>query len=182
VPIQPGVYRFGPENATLRVKTGRRGAAAKVGHDLVIDVTSWRATLDVGPDAGQIGLELDADAGSLRVREGIGGIQPLDDDDKDEIRRTIDDEVLEEHPVEFRSTDVEASHGGRRLLVSGVLEMAGHSRQVDFELSVSSDGQITGSAILKQTDWGIEPYSGLFGALKVADEIEVFVDAGPRSG
>ena len=179
--IQPGAHRFGPDNATLRVKTGRRGAAAKAGHDLVIDVTSWQATLDVGDEEGQIRLELDADAGSLRVHEGTGGIQPLDDDDKEEIRRTIDDQVLEGHPIEFRSTGVEISDDGRRLRVSGDLEMAGQGHSVDFELSVTSEGQITGGATLKQTDWGIKPYSGLFGALKVADEVEVVVKAGPRS-
>lgn len=177
VPIQPGAYRFGPDNATLRVRTGRRGAAAKAGHDLVIDVTSWQATLDVGEEEGQIGLELDADAGSLRVREGTGGVQPLNDDDKEEIRRTIDGEVLEGRPIEFRSADVEASDGGRRLRVSGELGMAGESHRVDFELDVTPEGRITGGATLKQTDWGIKPYSGLFGALKVADEVEVVVEA-----
>jgi hypothetical protein len=182
VPIQPGVHRFGPENATLRVKTGRRGAAAKAGHDLVLDVTSWQATLDVGEDARRIRLELGADPRSLRVHKGTGGFQPLKDEDKEEILRTIDDQVLGRQPVQFSSTDVEASDGGRRLLVSGRLEMAGQSHGVDFVLSVAAQGQITGTATLKQTNWGIKPYSGLFGALKVADEIEVFVEAGPRSG
>ena len=40
---------FGPENATLTVRTKRTGAASKAGHDLLIEVTSWSATLD--PDA-----------------------------------------------------------------------------------------------------------------------------------
>ena len=34
-------------------------------------------------------------------------------------------------------------------------------------------GTLSGSAVVKQTDWGIKPYSTLFGALKVADEVEV---------
>ena len=29
------------------------------------------------------------------------------------------------------------------------------------------------------TDWGIKPYSTLFGALKVADEVEIVLDTGP---
>jgi hypothetical protein len=164
------------------VKTARRGAAAKAGHDLVIEVTSWQATLDVGEEAGQISLELDADGGSLRVQEGIGGIQPLNDKDKEEIRQTIDAEVLAGGPVEFRSTDVDAADGGRLLRVSGALEMAGRSHPLDFELSVGPEGRITGGATLKQTDWGIKPYSGLFGALKVADEVEVVVEADTPSG
>jgi hypothetical protein len=182
VAIQPGTHRFGPDNATLRVETGRRGAAAKAGHDLVLDVTSWQATLDVGDGMERIGLELGADPRSLRVHEGRGGIQPLKDEDKEEIRRTIDDEVLRGQPVEFSSTDVEVADGGRRLRVSGRLEIAGQGHEVDFELSVTAEGRITGATTLKQTAWGIEPYSGLFGALKVADEVEVSVEAGPSAG
>jgi polyisoprenoid-binding protein YceI len=149
------------------------------GHDLVIDVTSWEATLEVGDDPGQIGLNLNADAGSLRVREGTGGVQELGDEDKTEIQQTIDDEVLKGQPIEFRSTEVEATEGGRRLRVRGDLQMAGNGHPVEFELGVGSDGKITGGATLKQTDWGIKPYSGLFGALKVADEVEVVVEASP---
>jgi polyisoprenoid-binding protein YceI len=149
------------------------------GHDLVIDVTSWEATLEVGDDPGQIGLNLNADAGSLRVHEGTGGVQELGDEDKTEIQQTIDDEVLKGQPIEFRSTEVEATEGGRRLRVRGDLQMAGNGHPVEFELGVGSDGKITGGATLKQTDWGIKPYSGLFGALKVADEVEVVVEASP---
>ena len=149
------------------------------GHDLVIDVTSWEATLEVGDDPGQIGLNLNADAGSLRVREGTGGVQELGDEDKTEIQQTIDAEVLKGQPIEFRSTEVEATEGGRRLRVKGDLQMAGNGHPVEFELGVGSDGKITGGATLKQTDWGIKPYSGLFGALKVADEVEVVVEASP---
>ncbi|HEY8639151.1 MAG TPA: YceI family protein [Solirubrobacterales bacterium] len=147
------------------------------GHNLVIGVTSWEATLDVGEDPGQISLELNADVGSLRVHEGTGGAQPLSDEDRVDIQQTIDDHVLKGHAIEFRSTDVEISDGGRRLSVSGDLNMAGNSHPVDFELSVSSEGQIKGGATLKQTDWGIKPYSALFGALKVMDEVEVVVEA-----
>ena len=46
--IQAGTYKLGPDNASLVVETGRTGAAAKAGHDLTIDVTSWEATLEIG--------------------------------------------------------------------------------------------------------------------------------------
>jgi hypothetical protein len=35
---------------------------------------------------------------------------------------------------------------------------------------------VTGAAVVRQTEWGIKPYSALFGALKVADEVHVEVD------
>jgi polyisoprenoid-binding protein YceI len=177
--MKPGRRKLGPDNASLQVKTGRRGAAAKAGHDLVIEVTDWEATLDVGEDPGQVALELKADAASLRVREGTGGVQELGDDDKADIKKTIDDELLKREPIEFRSTEVDASDEGGQLRVRGDLKLAGNTHPVEFDLSVGSDGQIKGGAALKQTDWKIKPYSGLFGALKVADEVEIVGEAGP---
>ena len=87
------------------MRTGRTGAAAKAGHDLLIDVTAWQATLEVGE--AQTSLVLEADATSLRVREGTGGMQALGDDDKASIEQTIDDEVLKRQGIAFRSTAVE---------------------------------------------------------------------------
>ena len=80
------------------MRTGRTGAAAKAGHDLVIDVTAWQATLEVGDDPAQSSVALDADATSLHVRQGTGGMQALGDDDKADIRETIDEDVLKRQP------------------------------------------------------------------------------------
>jgi polyisoprenoid-binding protein YceI len=171
VPIEPGRHTLGPENATLTVETKRTGAASKAGHDLVIEVTSWAATLDIDADPA---ITLAADSGSLRVREGTGGIQALGDDDKAGIEQTIDEEVLKGTAIEFRSSLVELAPEGTR--VHGELELAGRRNPITFEL-VSGDERLTGRATLKQSDWGIKPYSALFGTLKVADEVEVAIEA-----
>ena len=171
--LQAGVHKLGPENGTLSVKTKRTGAAAKAGHDLRIDVTAWQATLEVGEDPTQASIVLDADATSLRVREGTGGLQALGDDDKASIQQTIDDNVLKRQAIEFRSTAVQASADGNRISVQGELTLVGKARPIAFDLAVADDGKLSGSAVVKQTDWGIAPYSALFGALKVADEVEV---------
>ncbi len=174
-----GRHTLGPDNGTLSVLTGRSGAAAKAGHDLLIDVTSWQATLEGGEEAAQSTVALHADARSLRVREGTGGMQSLGDDDKAGIRRTIDDEVLKGEAIEFRSTEVQSAADGGRISVRGELQLAGNTRPIEFDLRVSPEGRLNASAVLKQSDWGIKPYSALFGALKVADEVEVVLDAGP---
>jgi polyisoprenoid-binding protein YceI len=168
--IQAGTYKLGPDNASLHVETGRSGAAAKAGHDLIIDVTSWEATLEVGDTSS---LELSADPTSLHVREGKGGMQALGDDDKADIRKTIDKDVLKKKDITFTSSSVESSGDGLKL--SGDLEIGGKSKPVSFELS-ESGGTLTGSADIKQSDWGIKPYSALFGALKVNDEVKVVVE------
>jgi polyisoprenoid-binding protein YceI len=168
--IQAGTYKFGPENATLQVETVRSGAAAKAGHDLTIDVRSWEATLEVGDSSS---LSLSADPTSLHVREGKGGMQALKDDDKEDIRKTIDKDVLKKKGISFQSSSCEPA--GDSLKVSGDLEMGGNTKPITFEIS-ENGGTITGSAKVKQSDWGIKPYSALFGALKVNDEVTVVVE------
>ena len=85
------------------MQTRRGGAAAKAGHDLDIEVTAWEATLEIGEDPESTRAELTADATSLRVRTGTGGMQALGDDDKDSIHQTIDDEVLKRQDIVFLS-------------------------------------------------------------------------------
>ena len=46
---------------------------------------------------------------------------------------------------------------------------------------MDADGTLRGSVVVKQSDWDMKPYSALFGALKVADEVEVAIDASTRS-
>jgi len=168
--IQAGTYKLGPDNASLHVETGRSGAAAKAGHDLIIDVTSWEATLEVGDNSS---LSLSADPTSLKVREGNGGMQALEADDKEDIHKTIDKDVLKKQDISFQSSSVEAAGDG--LKVSGDLELGGKSKPITFDVN-ESGGTLTGSASLNQSDWGIKPYSALFGALKVNDEVTVVVE------
>jgi YceI-like domain len=171
VAIEPGTYRLGPEDGTLTVHTRRTGTVAKAGHDLVLHVTEWSATLTVGDEPA---VTLDADATSLRVRKGSGGLKPLDDDDYSNIEQTIDDEVLKRQGIAFRSTGAEATGDG--LHVTGDLTLRGATRPIAFDLAIAG-GRLTGSAVVKQTDWGMKPYTALFGALKVADEVRVEIDA-----
>jgi polyisoprenoid-binding protein YceI len=61
--------------------------------------------------------------------------------------------------------------------VTGELELAGASHPIAFDLQLANDGRLTGRASVKQSDWGMKPYSVLFGTLKVADEVQVTIDA-----
>ncbi len=171
---QAGTYALGPADGTLLVKTRKGGAAAKAGHDLTLEVTAWSATLQVGEPSS---INLTADARSLRVRAGKGGVMPLGDDDRQSIRQSIDEEVLKRTPIEFRSTSVEISRDGR-VLVAGELELSGRTAPIEFELSAGENGRLTGSAIVKQTAWGMKPFTILFGTLKVLDEVQVAIDVG----
>jgi hypothetical protein len=164
--------QYGPDNATLRIRTGRTGGAAKAGHDLLIEVETWEATLD---REAQPALRLTASSTSLRVIEGSGGLKSLTEGDKADIKKTIDKEVLKGGWIEFRSSEVTEAAGG--LHVRGELTLNGRSAPVEFDLAIDDDGRVTGSATVTQSAHGMKPYSALFGALKVADEVRVEIES-----
>jgi polyisoprenoid-binding protein YceI len=160
---------LGPDDATLLVKTYREGMAAMAGHDLVIEVTRWEANVDLA--AGTI--ELSTDPRSLEVREGLRGVKPLTDKDRDEIRRNIDEKVLHGRPITFRSRIVRAS---ARIHVEGDLTLAGSTRPITANLDLDAAGRVSGTIPLTQSDWGIKPYRGLMGALRVRDAVEIVIE------
>lgn len=174
--LAAGTYQLGPDRGSLTVKTYREGVAAKVGHDLVIEVTRWEAGLEVG-EADAASVWLTADSRSLAVREGVRGVKPLTDKDRGDIAKTIEEKVLRGQPIEFRSNAVRMPDGGGRIAVDGELTMAGSSRPVSVQLDTDADGQVRGAVTLTQSAWGIKPYRGLMGALKVRDDVELVFEA-----
>jgi hypothetical protein len=175
VAIPAGTYRLGPDDGTISLRTGRTGAAAKAGHDLLIHATSWEATITVG-GPGEGAVALDIDGGSMVVIEGTGGMKALTEDDRADISKTIDDEILKRQPVVFRSTRVEPEGEGV-LRVEGDLTLLGATRPIGLDVHVTEDGAISGGLAITQSDFGIKPYSTLFGALKVSDRVELAIDA-----
>ena len=90
------------------------------------------------------------------------------------IRPDIDEEVLRRQQISFRSTGVEAD--GDRLRARGDLTIAGNTQPVEFDLVSGDAGDLRGSAVVTQTAFGMKPYSALFGALKVKDEVQVVLE------
>jgi polyisoprenoid-binding protein YceI len=174
--IEPGTYELGPQDGKLVVRTGKGGAASKAGHNLVIEVERWGATAQFAQDVAQSVLELNADSTSFTVLDGTGGVKSLDAGDKDGIAQTINQEVLKGTSIAFKSTAVRPD-GDDQLHVTGDLELANGVNLIAFDISVSDDGRLTGRATVKQTEWGMKPYSALFGTLKVTDEVGVEIDA-----
>ncbi len=171
-----GAFLLGPDSGRVLVRTGRAGLAARAGHDLTIEITRWSARVTV-PDDGAAGAEITAelDLGSLAVREGSGGAKPLTDKDRRDIAVTAR-KILGAGPARFTSARVVPadSSGGA---IEGTLTLNGRSRPVRLEVTSPAPGRYRGGATIKQTDFGITPYTGFFGALKLRDEVGVEVEA-----
>jgi len=138
--------------------------------------------VEVEGEPGAVHVTVNADARSLEVRRGVGGVKQLTDRDRAEIRKNIDAKVLGGKPVRFRSSDARLVDEHAHLVVAGELSMAGVTRPLTAQLTVEDGRSIRGTIPLRQSDWGIKPYRGLMGALKVRDEVEVVIEADlPRS-
>jgi polyisoprenoid-binding protein YceI len=170
-----GSFRLGPDSGRVVIKTGRAGLAARAGHDLTIEVTRWSATVTVPGDgvaAAEVAAELDL--GSLAVLEGTGGAKPLSDKDRRDILNTAG-KILSGGTARFTSTRIIPSASGGA--IEGTLTLNGTTRPARLQLVSPGPGQYRGTATVRQTDHGITPYSGFFGALKLKDEVTVEVEA-----
>ncbi len=168
MPFPPGRLELGPADGMLLVKTFREGVAARVGHDLVLEVTRWQAVVDGGT------VTLTADPTSLEIREAHNGLKPLTDGDRRQVRENIERKVLGGRPIAF--TCPAPADDGSGVTVSGELSIGDATRPLTATLARTPDGRLQGAISLRQSEFGITPYKGLMGALKVRDEVEIVVD------
>jgi polyisoprenoid-binding protein YceI len=171
-----GTYRLGPEWGQLLVHTTRTGLGAKAGHDLTIEVTRWHGRVTVDPATpANSSVTVEVDAESFEVREGTGGVKPLTDADRAEIKKTLGKilNTAQRPTITFRSRRVDGSAGS--FSCDGELTIMGVTRPVMVQGHVT-DGRVVGGASVVQSRWGIRPYSAFFGALKLSDEVKVDFD------
>jgi polyisoprenoid-binding protein YceI len=171
-----GSFRLGPDNGRIVLKTGRAGLAARAGHDLTIEVTRWSAQVEV-PDAGVAAATVAAelDLGSLEVREGKGGAKPLTDGDRREIKKTMSG-ILGGGTASFTSSRIVVT-GASGGAIEGTVTLNGKSQPVRLQVTSPGEGRYRGGGTLNQTAFGIKPYTGFFGALKLKDEVVVEFEA-----
>ena len=175
--VPDGSYPVGPQSGRLLVRTARTGLGAKAGHDLTLEVTRWRGSVTVNaasPASSAVAVEIEVD--SIEVREGTGGVKPLTDTDRAEIRKTLREKILQttRYPtIIFQSTRVAGTP--ESFQIEGDLTIIGSTQPVTVQGTLAA-GRARGSAAVTQSTWGIRPYSALFGALKLRDEVEVEFD------
>lgn len=171
--IEPGKYEFGPSNGHLYVKTYKDGVAKAMGHDLTLEVTAWQAEVVVDEDPGKASVSASASAKTFTVVEGHGGAKALRDKDKADIVKNIDNKILktDEHSdIVFKSTGVKAT--GDHYDVTGDLTIMGKTSPATMVIDVNGSNA-KGSVSVKQTDFGVKPFSAMMGALKIKDNVDI---------
>jgi len=136
---------------------------------------SWQATTQW--DSGEpVSAELTVDVGSLEVVRGEGGLTPLSGPEKILVRsnalRSLD---AKRYPrITFVTNDIEKTDTGYRL--TGTLTIQNTSRAQVVDLRTDDQGGdwwLSSDTTVRQTEFGIKPYSQLLGSLKVADDVVV---------
>jgi polyisoprenoid-binding protein YceI len=171
-------WRAEPPAGRIVVHVDRKGALSAFAHDHHFEVTRWRATAEVKErEPTSVDVVLFAD--SLRDRQ-----QSLSEADRDKVNgQAAGPEVLDaqRHPeIEFRSSGLDVAPGGDARHLRGTLHgtLTARGKTIPLDLAVDAERRETewrvrGNAKLKQSDLGIEPFSGFAGTVGVKDEVRV---------
>jgi polyisoprenoid-binding protein YceI len=163
----------------LLIHTGVAGPAAAMGHRLTLAMRHWRATTRW--DANEpVAAELTVEVGSLDVVRGEGGVTPLSAPEKILVRsnalRSLD--AKRYLRITFVTNDIEKIDNGYRL--TGTLTIHDTPRPQVVDLRTDDQGGhwwLSSETTVRQTEFGIKPYSQLLGSLKVADDVVVAFSA-----
>ncbi len=168
-------WNLDASDGELLVHTGVTGRAAKMGHRLTIAMDSWLAT--VRWSAGEpAGAELTVEVDSLQVLRGEGGVKALSGPEKTLARsnalKTLDADRFPQ--IRFQASDIDKTGDGYRL--TGTLEIHGVAVERGIDLRVDDLGdawRLSCEADVRQSEFGIKPYSMLMGSMKVVDTVTV---------
>lgn len=166
---------FDASDGRLIVTTAVTGRASRMGHRLTIAMTSWQATVSWVKDE-PAAVELHVDVEALEVVRGEGGVTPLTGPEKALVRsNALKTLGADRFPtISFRADVIDKTVDGYRL--TGTLEIHGTVRPRAIDLRVEEvDGtwRLSCTAQVRQSEFGVKPYSMFMGAMKVADEVNV---------
>jgi polyisoprenoid-binding protein YceI len=131
------------------------------------------------PAAGvsQASLELEVEAGSLAVVD-----KGISDKERAEIQKAMETEVLEvaRFPkISFRSASVaniKPAGSNQSFALNGDLTLHGVTKRIAVPVVATiapEQLRATGQVTIRQTDFGIKPYSAAGGTIKVKNELKL---------
>ena len=169
------VWTIDASDGELLIRTGVAGRAARMGHRLTIAMNRWQATVNwtgAEPVAAELTVEID----SFEVLRGEGGVKALSGPEKVLVKsnalKSLDAGRYPE--IRFTADVIDRIDDGYRL--TGTLQIRGKSRKHVIDLRTEDLGEawrMSAESAVRQTDYGVKPYSMLMGSMQVADEVTV---------
>jgi hypothetical protein len=174
------VLRIDPHRSLITIVVRRGGRLARLGHDHVIA----SRTLDgfVAPAQGRADLRFRLDQLTIdepQLRAGAGLDAPISDAAREGTRRNMLDKVLDAE--RFPEVRIHAARAAGADALKVAITLHGVTRDMDIPVEMEKRAgpaadaglSVSGSASLKQSDFGIAPFSVLGGALAVEDRLEL---------
>ena len=172
-------YTIVPSESSFWVFVGKSGFFSALAHNHEIGVKSFSGRVVVpAAGAGAGSLEMEVDAPSLEVLD-----KEPSEEDKKKIFNSMHNEVLESakyQKITFKSVSVgdvkQTGSDAYSFVVNGDLSLHGVTKRIAVPVAATVTPQLlraTGKYTLKQTDYGIRPYSAAGGTIKVKDEVVV---------
>ncbi len=155
----------------------QEGVLRKIHPTHHVGVKSFSGRVQLPADESKALVELDAEAKSF-----VNIDKDMKDFERSGFHKVLHEEVLASArfpTIKFRSvsiTNVQKSGDQRSFTLNGDLTLRGVTKRVAFPVKVTINGnqlRATGEENIKQTDFGITPYSGGFGTIKIADHLKV---------
>jgi polyisoprenoid-binding protein YceI len=178
-------YQVDGAESRLHVLVYRAGTMARLGHNHVLSTDQLSGTIVIHPQLEQSQLVLDLPVNSFKVDEPAARAQEGDDfsaavppDAREATRANLlREEVLDsvKFPViNLRAVSVSGTHHQPVVTVSITLKDT--AKRIDVPVNVSYRDReiiVVGEFALKQTDFGMTPFSVGMGALQVRDELRI---------
>ncbi|GIW72776.1 MAG: hypothetical protein KatS3mg102_2318 [Planctomycetota bacterium] len=169
---EPREYAIDPAASRFEVHTGTAGLLGGLAHEHTVRAGALQGRVRWDPAAPeQAEVEVTVQARALIVAD-----EGIEERTRQQIAETMRREVLEveRYPlIRFRSRRV--VRVGEQLRVSGWLELHGVRREVVVPVALAElpEGALLaeGEFRLRQSEFGIEPYSTALGTIAVADEV-----------
>jgi polyisoprenoid-binding protein YceI len=187
-PASAAAFKVDPSRSSLVVQIFRDGAAAKLGHDHVVQATTLAGRVTYDPSAPTLSsvaaevrtATLTVDDAETRRKFGLEA-QPSTKDVA-EIDKSMKAEgqldVAKFPLITFTSTTI-TPQAQDRYLVTGRLTIRGVTRAVQFPANVVMKDNVfraTATLTFMQSAFGYKPYSALLGAIKNKDAVMLHID------
>jgi hypothetical protein len=180
------VFRLDPQSSAVRIYAFRGGRAARLAHNHVLSAPQFTGYFHLPPGGtsdARFDLEfrldqLEIDNPAHRAALGAAFASKLSPADVEGSRKhMLGEENLQAERFPFvRIHSLQISGDGTKYAAKVQVEMHGQKREMWVPLGVEelpSRLSVTGSFVLRQTDFGAQPYTVLNGLIAVQDEVVI---------
>ena len=180
------VFTLMPQDSSVRIYAFRAGRAARLGHNHVLSAPQFTGFFYLpasGAGKGRFDLafrldQLEIDNPAYRAGLGAAFSSVLSPEDSEGTREHLlgADGVQADRFPFVRIGSLQISGEAPKFAAEARIEMHGQQRDIWIPLDVAGLPDrlsVSGSFVMRQTDFGVQPFSLLGGLLSVQDEVVV---------